>query len=371
MIRIAELRLPLAQADAPQAPLAAAAAHRLGLPEGAIARLAVFKRSFDARKAELLAVYIVDVELADPGAAAALLTRLAHDPHVQPTPDMAWRPPVAPRRPAGRASGRWWWASAPAASSPPWCWRRLGLKPIVLERGKPVRERTQDTWGLWRRGQLDPESNVQFGEGGAGLFSDGKLYSQVRDPRHLGRKVMAEFVPGRRAGGNPLGRAPARRHLQAGEGGGEPARADHRPGRRDPLPAPRDRSATGTGAGGAVPARAEGRKPSERRTRELPPRHVVLALGHSARDTFAVLHARGVAMVAKPFSIGVRIEHPQGRDRPRALGPPRRPPAAGRGRLQAGAPRQRTGARSTASACAPAAPWWPPPASPAAWSPTA
>jgi uncharacterized FAD-dependent dehydrogenase len=71
---------------------------------------------------------------------------------------------------------------------------QMGFKPIVIERGSPVRQRTKDTWGLWRKKTLKPESNVQFGEGGAGTFSDGKLYSQIKDPRHLGRKVMNEFV---------------------------------------------------------------------------------------------------------------------------------------------------------------------------------
>ena len=193
MIRLSELRLPLAQADAPDAALRAAAAHKLQLPESAIAGLSVFKRSFDARKADLLAVYIVDVELADPAAESPLLTRFDADPHVQPTPDMAWQPPVtAPadwsgERPVVIGFG-------PCGIFAALVLAQMGLKPIVLERGKPVRERTQDTWGLWRKRALNPESNVQFGEGGAGLFSDGKLYSQVRDPRHLGRKVMQEFV---------------------------------------------------------------------------------------------------------------------------------------------------------------------------------
>ena len=101
---------------------------------------------------------------------------------------------------------------------------QMGLRPLVLERGKAVRERTQDTWGLWRRGVLDPESNVQFGEGGAGTFSDGKLWSQISDPRHLTRKVLDEFV----AAGAPdeilyVSQA-AHRHLPAGRHGREDAR---------------------------------------------------------------------------------------------------------------------------------------------------
>ena len=311
MIRLSELRLPLAQADAPDAALRAAAAHKLQLPESAIAGLSVFKRSFDARKADLLAVYIVDVELADPAAESPLLTRFDADPHVQPTPDMAWQPPVtAPadwscERPVVIGFG-------PCGIFAALVLAQMGLKPIVLERGKPVRERTQDTWGLWRRGELNPESNVQFGEGGAGLFSDGKLYSQVRDPRHLGRKVMQEFV----AAGAPeeilyvahphvgtfkLVKVVENLRAEIVRLGGE-IRFQQRVVDllfKDELPAL------------VLQALAvENLQNGERY--ELPTRHAVLALGHSSRDTFEALYRRGVDMVAKPFSIGVRIEHPQG-----------------------------------------------------------
>jgi hypothetical protein len=117
---------------------------------------------------------------------------------------------------------------------------QMGFKPIVLERGKTVRERTKDTWRLWRKRELTPESNVQFGEGGAGTFSDGKLYSQIKDPRHLGRKVLTEFVTG---APEEICRPPPHRHLQAGQGGGRHPRGNHPPGRRDPLRAARDRCA--------------------------------------------------------------------------------------------------------------------------------
>ena len=311
MIRLSELRLPLAQAEAPESALRAAAAAKLSIPEAAIARLDVFKRSFDARKAELLAVYIVDIELADPASEAALLARFHKDPHVQPTPDMAWRPPVtAPadwdgERPVVVGFG-------PCGIFAALVLAQMGLKPIVLERGKPVRERTQDTWGLWRRGELNPESNVQFGEGGAGLFSDGKLYSQVRDPRHLGRKVMQEFV----AAGAPeeilyvahphvgtfkLVKVVENLRAEIVRLGGE-IRFRQRVVDllfKDELPAL------------VLQALAvENLQNGEHY--QLPTRHAVLALGHSSRDTFEALYRRGVDMVAKPFSIGVRIEHPQG-----------------------------------------------------------
>jgi uncharacterized FAD-dependent dehydrogenase len=188
---------------------------------------------------------------------------------------------------------------------------QMGFKPIVLERGKPVRERTKDTWGLWRKQVLNPESNVQFGEGGAGTFSDGKLYSQIKDPRHLGRKVMDEFV---KAG------APAdilyaahphigtfklvkvveriREHIIAL--GGE-IRFEQRVS--DVLLAPT--------ADGQQLTSLQVLDLRTGQSQTLHTRHAVLALGHSARDTFVMLHRRGVAMQAKAFSIGVRIEHPQ------------------------------------------------------------
>lgn len=311
MMRLSELRLPLEQADAPEAPLRALAAQKLQIPESAIDALSVFKRSFDARKVELLAVYIVDLTLADPGDEATLLARFEKDPHVQPTPDMAWRAPAtAPadwhgERPVVVGFGPCGIFAALALA-------QMGFKPIVLERGKQVRERTQDTWGLWRRSQLNPESNVQFGEGGAGLFSDGKLYSQVRDPRHLGRKVMEEFV----AAGAPeeilwvahphvgtfkLVKVVENLRAQITALGGE-IRFEQRV---------TDLLMEGNGDTSAVRGlQVENLQNGERY--ELPARQVVLALGHSSRDTFAALYRLGVDMVAKPFSVGVRIEHPQG-----------------------------------------------------------
>ena len=305
MIRLAELRLPLTQAEAPHAALTALAAAKLQLPESALKSLTVFKRSFDARKAELLAVYIVDVELADPAEEAAQLARLAGDTHVQATPDMAWRPPVAApaawdgERPVVVGFG-------PCGIFAALVLAQLGLKPIVLERGKPVRERTQDTWGLWRQGRLNPESNVQFGEGGAGLFSDGKLYSQIRDPRFLGRKVMEEFV----AAGAPeeilwvahphvgtfkLVKVVEALRAQITRLGGEIRF------RRRVADLLLEQEHDKKILRGLV---VENLDTGEHQ--ELPARQVVLALGHSARDSFGMLYRHGVDMVAKPFSIGVR-----------------------------------------------------------------
>jgi len=310
MIRLSEIKLTLAQAAQPDAALRAAAAGILHVPEGDIARVEVFKRSFDARKAELLAVYIVDVALADPAREPPLLAQHAGRPHVGPTPDMAWHPPVHAGEPL--ADRPVVVGFGPCGIFAALVLAQMGLRPIVLERGKRVRERTRDTWGLWRRRELDPESNVQFGEGGAGTFSDGKLYSQIKDPRHLGRKVMTEFV---QAGAPEEILYVAHPHIgtfklvkvvehmreQIIALGGE-VRFRHR--LVDLLI---DGAADARQVRGVVVLdQASGRR-SELRTD-----HVVLALGHSSRDTFEMLHERSVLLEAKPFSIGFRIEHPQG-----------------------------------------------------------
>jgi len=310
MLRLSELRLPLGALpldpeQQPESPLRQLAAQALGLTPDAIATLQVHKRSFDARKTDLLAVYIVDVTLADNTQEAALLARHAGHPHIQPTPDMAWRP--VGQAPAGMAERPVVVGFGPCGIFAALVLAQMGLRPIVLERGKAVRERTQDTWGLWRGRALNPESNVQFGEGGAGTFSDGKLYSQIKDPRHLGRKVLEEFVA---AGAPPEILYAAHPHIgtfrlvkmvqalraQIISLGGE-VRFEQRV--TDIVLAGRQLRAL------RVLDLQTGQQS------ELATQHAVIALGHSARDSFAMLYQRGVAMQAKPFSIGVRIEHPQ------------------------------------------------------------
>ncbi len=307
MLRLTEVKLPL---DHAAADLTEAVANRLGVTSSQLDEISIFKRSYDARKAQLRLVYIVDVALASVALEAELLARHATDPTIRAAPDMDYRlvdqaaaPP--PIRPVVIGFG-------PCGIFAALLLAQMGLRPIVLERGKPVRERTKDTWAFWRRGQLHPESNVQFGEGGAGTFSDGKLYSQVRDPRFLGRKVMNEFV---KAG------APAEILIDAHPHIGTFRLVGVVENMRRQIIA----------LGGEV--RFEQRVidllldgPADKRclrglkvldlrsneTSELRSDHVVLAPGHSARDTFAMLHERGVSMEAKPFSIGFRIEHPQG-----------------------------------------------------------
>ena len=339
MIRLSELKLPLAAlpvdvlraADAPREtaadravpahPLSALrqlAAQALGLQdERALADLQVFKRSFDARSATLLVVYIVDVALHDAAQEAALLAQHAGRPHIALTPDMAWHPPLLLPAAAAASSGT---APRPVVVGFGPCgifaalaMAQMGLKPIVLERGKAVRERTKDTWELWRKSVLHAESNVQFGEGGAGTFSDGKLYSQIKDPRHLGRKVMREFV---QAGAPEEILYAAHPHI----------------GTFKLVKVVENLRAQIIALGGEVRFSqrvtdlvVEGDAPGQRQVRGLQvldlasgtshtlrTDHVVMALGHSARDTFGMLYQRGVWMEAKPFSIGFRIEHPQG-----------------------------------------------------------
>ena len=310
MIRVSEIKLPLSQAEHPQPALLDAVAQRLALSPDAIANIHIFKRSFDARKAELMAVYIVDVTLADAGTQDALLARLAGQLHIQPTPDMIWQPPVqaaadAQLRPVVVGFG-------PCGIFAALVLAQMGFKPIVLERGRPVRQRTKDTWGLWRKNVLNPESNVQFGEGGAGTFSDGKLYSQIRDPRHLGRKVMNEFV---KAG------APAEILYEAHPHIGTFKLVKVVENMREQIIAmggeirfeQRVADFLIEGAGDARHVRGlTVLNQATGESYEIRADHVVIALGHSSRDTFTVLHERGVYMEAKPFSIGFRIEHPQG-----------------------------------------------------------
>jgi uncharacterized FAD-dependent dehydrogenase len=295
MIRLTELRLPL---DHPPEALAAAAAARLGIPPDALHALRIHRRAHDARrKSAIRFTYTLDLAAADE---PAILSRLAGDPHIAPTPDMTWRPP--PRAPAG-APRPIVVGTGPCGLLAALVLAQAGYRPIILERGKPVRPRTKDTWALWRRGILDPGSNVQFGEGGAGTFSDGKLYSQIKDPGHRGRKVLEEFVA---AGAPEEILWLAKPHI----------------GTFRLVSMVEHIRATIEALGGEYrwqTTLADLDLDDTRRLRaaildtgeHIPASHMILAVGHSARDTFARLHARGVAMEAKPFSIGLRIEHPQ------------------------------------------------------------
>ena len=312
MLRLTELRLPL---EHPEDALRPAIVARLGVSDPDLVRFDIYKRAVDARKkSSILFVYTIDAELRHED---MVLRRLKNDPHVKPTPDMEYRfaatadagAPVRAPRPIVVGLG-------PSGLFAGLILAQAGFRPLILERGKVVRERTKDTFRMWRQGVLDTESNTQFGEGGAGTFSDGKLYSQVKDPRHLGRKVLREFVE---AGAPEEILYASRPHIGTFRlvGMVERMRAkilalggEIRFGTRvddvefEELSTP----VAGPAAGGrTMRVRGVVLADGERIATD----HLVLAVGHSARDTFAMLHRRGVFIEAKPFSIGFRIEHPQ------------------------------------------------------------
>ena len=299
MIRLTELRLPIDHA--PEA-LEAAIFKRLQISTNDLIRYEVFKRSYDARKNNILSfIYTLDLSVKDE---EAVLKRLAHDPHIRLSPDTRYHfvahfdshiKPQSALRPVVIGFG-------PCGIFAALTLAQIGLKPIVLERGKPVRERTQDTWGLWRKKILNPESNVQFGEGGAGTFSDGKLWSQVKDPKFHGRKVLQEFV---KAGAPEEILYVSKPHIGTFRLVGVVEKM-----RKEIIE-----------LGGEVRfgQKVTGFEISNHVLQGihlesgdfLEANHVVLALGHSARDTFKILHEAGVYLEAKPFSVGFRIEHPQ------------------------------------------------------------
>ena len=314
MIRIIELSLPL---DHPRDALRAAIVRRLGIAEADLLDYTVFKRSYDARKknSAIVFVYIVDVEVRNE---AEILRRLAHDRKLGPAPDTSYHP--VGRAPAGLRERPVIVGFGPCGLFAALILAQAGFRPIVLERGRDVRRRTQDTWALWRKNTLDPESNVQFGEGGAGLFSDGKLYSQIKDPNFYGRKVMQEFV---RAGAPPEILYVSKPHIGTFRLTGVVTAM-----RKEILALGGEVrfEARGTDLlidGGQV----EGVVLENGET--VRSRHVVLALGHSARDTVRMLHRRGVFIEAKPFAVGLRIEHPQSLIDKARLGPYAGHPALG------------------------------------------
>ena len=300
MLRLLELKLPLAHDDAA---LRAAVTDRLAITAAELVSFTVFRRGWDARKKSAIQlIYTIDAEVKNEH---QVLQRLAGEARVVPTPDVGYQP-VA-RAPANVTSRPVVIGAGPCGLFAALILAEMGFRPIILERGKVVRERTKDTWGLWRRSVLDPESNVQFGEGGAGTFSDGKLYSGIKDSQTLGRKVLTEFV----AAGAPAEiLVAAKPHVgtfrlvtmvERIRAKIEALGGEYRFGTRvDDL----DLSDEGSGRKrlrGLVLASGE----------RIDADHVVLAVGHSARDTFEMINARGVYVEAKPFSIGVRIEHPQ------------------------------------------------------------
>lgn len=301
MIRITELSLPWGDPTDPRTreALRTAVLKRLGIDAAALIDFVVFKRSHDARRKdrEISFVYILDVEVQNEN---EVLARHRKDAHIARAPDTQYQPPPRPNRelidrPIVVGFG-------PCGLFAALVLAQQGYRPIVLERGRDVRRRTQDTWGLWRRHTLNTESNVQFGEGGAGLFSDGKLYSQIKDPRHLGRQVMREFV---RAGAPPEIMYVNKPHIGTFRLTGVVSKLREeiiRLGGEIRFESKVNDLLIENGA-------VQGVLINQGET--LSAHHVVLALGHSSRDTFRMLAKREVFMEAKPFAVGFRIEHPQ------------------------------------------------------------
>ncbi len=295
MLRLTEIKLPL---DHSEDDLKAAILVRLGIVADELIGYSIFRRGFDARKLSAIQfVYTLEVEVRDE---TALLEPLKNAPHISPAPDTAYHfvaqaPKDLTERPIVIGTG-------PCGIFAGLILAQMGFRPIILERGKAVRERTKDTFGLWRQGKLDPESNVQFGEGGAGTFSDGKLHSQIKDPKHYGRKVLTEFV---KSGAPPEILYVSKPHVGTFRLVGVVEEMRHTieqlGGEIRFQSKVADIIIDNGQVRGVVLASGE----------RIASNHVVLAVGHSARDTFEMLHSRGVYMEAKPFSIGFRIEHPQ------------------------------------------------------------
>ena len=295
MLRVSEIKLPL---DHPEEALHHAILDKLQISAGDLKSFSIFKRSFDARrKSAIVFVYIVDVETTKE---EQLLAQFENDPHVSAAPDTTYK--VVAKAPDDLKTRPVVIGTGPCGLFAGLMLARMGFRPIILERGKQVRERTVDTFGFWRQGGLDPESNAQFGEGGAGTFSDGKLYSQVKDSKYLGRKVLTELVE---AGANPEILFVNKPHI----------------GTYKLVRIVEKMRATIERLGGEIrfQSRVEDISIENGRVRGVTlangefvaSEHVVLAVGHSARDTFEMLERRGVYIEPKPFSIGFRIEHPQ------------------------------------------------------------
>ena len=295
MLRLNEVKLPL---NHDEDALPAAILQKLGIASEELLSFEVFKRAYDARnKADILLIYTLDIEVVNQ---AELLAQFANDPHVRETPDMTYQ--FVAKAPQNLSSRPVVIGLGPCGLFSALILAQMGFKPIVLERGKAVRERTKDVFGFWRKKPLDPESNVQFGEGGAGTFSDGKLYSQIKDRKHYGRKVLNEFV----AAGAPdeilyvskphigtfkLVNMVEKMRAQITELGGE------------------IRFSTKVDKVDIENGQLKGLHLSS--DEYLPCEYAILAVGHSARDTFEMLYEQGVYVEAKPFSVGFRIEHEQ------------------------------------------------------------
>lgn len=295
MIRLTEIKLPL---DHDEHAIEHAIITKLGIDKSQLHSFNVFKRGYDARKKTvILLIYTLDIEVDNE---AQLLIQFAKDQHVKPAPDTSYK--FVGEAPAAIQESPVVIGFGPCGLFAGLILAQMGFKPIILERGKEVRERTKDTFGFWRKRTLNTESNVQFGEGGAGTFSDGKLYSQVKDPKHYGRKVITEFV----AAGAPeeimyvskphIGTFKLVTMIEKMRASIEALGGEIRFSTRVDDILLDDGQVTGLKLSTGE---------------QLNTRHVVLAVGHSARDTFKMVYDKGIYVEAKPFSVGFRIEHKQ------------------------------------------------------------
>lgn len=300
MIRITEIKLPL---EHESSDIQAAIIKKLGINTADLLDYSIFKRGVDARKANaILLAYTVDVTVQGE---AKILAKLRKDPHVKVAPDTSYH--FVAQAPSGLKNRPIIIGLGPSGLFAALILAQSGFKPLVLERGKAVRERTKDTFNFWRKSKLNTESNVQFGEGGAGTFSDGKLYSQIKDPKHYGRKVLNEFV---------IAGAPEEILYVSHPHIGTFRLVSMVEKMRETIIA----------LGGEIrfesrvddieiAPNTEGQNQVQavvlQNGQRIATNHLVLAVGHSARDTFEMIYKRGIYIEAKPFSIGFRIEHPQ------------------------------------------------------------
>lgn len=304
MLRLTEIKLPL---DHTEAALKDAILKRLGIAEADLLNFTVVRRSHDARKrSEIIFIYSIDFELLGGEAAEqALIKKLKDEKHLSIAPDVSYHQIAA--APADFAVTNQ--AARPVVIGTGPCGifaglmlAKMGFNPIILERGKAVRERTKDTWDMWRGAKLNTESNTQFGEGGAGTFSDGKLYSQIKDPKHYGKHVIRELV---KAGAPEEILYVAKPHIGTFKLVGI---VEHM---REQIQALGGEFRFSTKVQDIDIDNGKVRGVILADGGYIASEHVVLAIGHSARDTFEMLYSKGVHIEAKPFSIGFRIEHPQ------------------------------------------------------------
>lgn len=295
MLRLTDIQLPLDHADTA---IKATILQKLGIEARDLLGFTIFKRSYDARKkTAIVLIYTIDIEVNNE---EQLLRRLSGVANIGLTPDTNYR--FVTQAKGDEAKRPVVIGFGPCGLFAALILAQMGFRPIILERGKEVRERTKDTWGLWRKRELQPESNVQFGEGGAGTFSDGKLWSQIKDPKHYGRKVLTEFV---KAGAPEEIMYVSKPHI----------------GTFRLVKMIEEMRANIEALGGEIRFQQkvtdfdiqDGKLHglTINGSEYLAANHVVLAIGHSARDTFELVHERGIYVEAKPFSIGFRIEHPQ------------------------------------------------------------